>query len=94
MYIKKISSCIVDHSDMVPIKRLTELVLICDSFRMNQLIELLHLAPNVCLLTLLPSTCCPISAEEAISPINDGNNEETPNRGLLTLKHVQAIIRV
>jgi hypothetical protein len=91
---KRKDSFISDLSCIVPLTLLTELVLICDSFRMNQLIELLHLASNVRLLTLLPSTRCPISDEDTIRSMNYESNEDMPNRGLLTLKHVQALMKV
>jgi hypothetical protein len=90
---KTSDSFISDLSCMVPLTQVTELVLVCDSFRMNQLIELLHLASNLRLLTLLASTCCPISDEDTIRSSNYESNEDMPNRGLLTRKHVQALMR-
>jgi hypothetical protein len=91
---KRSDSFISDLSCIVPLAQVTELVLLCDSFRMNQLIELLHLAFNLRILTLLASTRCPISDEDTILLMNHESNEDMPNRGLLTLKHVQALMRV
>lgn len=91
---KRSYSFVSDLSCIVPLTLLTEIVLICDSFGMNQLINLLHLASNVRLLTLLTSTRCPISDEDTINSIDQESNEDMPNRGLFTLKHVQALMRV
>jgi hypothetical protein len=91
---KRNDSFISDLRCIVPLTQVTELVLVCDSFRMNQLIELLHLAFNLRLLTLLATIRCPISDEDTIRSMNHESKEDMPNRGLLTLKHVQALMRV
>jgi hypothetical protein len=94
-FYKNNSSFISDLSRIIPLAQITELVLICDNLSMIQLTELLRLSFSLQSLTLMGNTRCPIIEEdETVHSINKKNTKEIPNRGKLTLKHVQTVVEI
>ena len=93
-FYKRTNSFLIDLGSMVPLTRVTQLVLLCESFTLSQLIDLLQLSSNVRHLSLVRNPRCPVSERGMILPLDEENIDNIPNRGLLTLKHVRALMKV
>lgn len=92
----KTNFSIVQLSTLIPLSQITELVVNCDAFLMNDLLNLLENSPNIHRLKLLADSRCVRFGEDfSTRYITESvNGSEMAPRGLLAVKHVELILQV